>query len=110
MTFRPGQSGNPRGRPKVTLADGRSLSDLAKEHTETALTALISVLKDKRASASARVQAATALLDRGWGRPHQAVAPSSSRLSLADELQAAKQRELDRIFSGEDAETITAFQ
>ena len=56
MPFQPGQSGNPSGRPKSKMADGRSLSDVAKEHTEAAIKVLVAIVRNKRASASARVQ------------------------------------------------------
>jgi hypothetical protein len=65
MPFAPGQSGNPSGRPK---ADVR-LRDMAREHTEAAVKALVEALKDERH----RVAAATALLDRGWGKPVQEI-------------------------------------
>lgn len=73
MPFVPGISGNPSGRPKITLADGRTLADVAREHTETAIAALAEIAANKGESAAARVSAATALLDRGWGRPKQAI-------------------------------------
>ena len=78
MPFTPGISGNPSGRPKVTLADGRTLADLAREHTETAIAVLAEIAANKAESASARVSAATALLDRGWGRPKQAIVGDAS--------------------------------
>ena len=93
MTFRPGQSGNPAGRPRKCLPDGRSLSDLAKEHTATAVQALVGILEDQASPPSAVVQAATALLDRGWGRPQQAVLVDQTMgSSLVEELEAARRR------------------
>jgi hypothetical protein len=71
MTFQKGQSGNPGGRAKVTLPDGRTLTDLAREHTPKAVQALVDVIESEQASEAAKVSAATAILDRGWGRPRQ---------------------------------------
>ena len=67
--FPPGTSGNPSGRPKAVVA----VQELAKEHTLDAIKALADVCRDEKAPPSARVAASTALLDRAWGRPSQAV-------------------------------------
>lgn len=67
--FLPGDSGNPGGRPK---AEHRVI-DLARENTELAISTLAAICKDESAPASARVAAASHLLDRAWGRPHQSV-------------------------------------
>lgn len=67
--FKPGQSGNPLGRSK----DSYRVSDLAKTHTEKALNTLVEIIEDKKAPPAARVQAATAILDRGWGKPVQQI-------------------------------------
>lgn len=53
------------------LADGRTLGEVCREATEEAVEALRSVMADPGSPGSARVAAATALLDRGWGRPRQ---------------------------------------
>ncbi|MGJ4946423.1 hypothetical protein ACQR1W_38110 [Bradyrhizobium sp. HKCCYLS1011] len=53
-----------------TLTDIRSL---ARSHTRSAILALAGVMRSKDASHAARVSAATALLDRGWGKPPQAL-------------------------------------
>lgn len=66
MPFEPGKSGNPGGRPKGT----GKVRELAREHTEAAIKALVDSLADERL----KVSAAQALLDRGWGKPTQHIA------------------------------------
>lgn len=44
---------------------------LAKQHTEDAVEALARIMTDPATPASAVVSAATAILDRGWGKPRQ---------------------------------------
>jgi hypothetical protein len=63
-----GVSPNPGGRPKLV----GEIGDLARQYTEVAIETLVSIAKDGKQEAS-RVSAAIALLDRGWGRPTQAV-------------------------------------
>jgi hypothetical protein len=65
-SFAPGQSGNPGGRPRALL-DAR---ELARTHTPEAIAALVAALNSPRE----RVAAATALLDRAWGKPTAFVA------------------------------------
>lgn len=43
----------------------------ARLHTREALATLVAVMNDPSASATARISAASAVLDRGWGRPRQ---------------------------------------
>jgi hypothetical protein len=64
----PGTSGNPGGRTAV-LEEVRSL---ARQHTKMAITQLAEIAKDGKKE-QARVMACIALLDRGWGKPAQAV-------------------------------------
>jgi hypothetical protein len=64
-----GQSGNPGGRPK----EFKWLTELCRENTEVAVKTLIDVASDPDVSPGARVAAACALLDRGYGRPTQSV-------------------------------------
>jgi hypothetical protein len=47
-------------------ADIRSL---ARSHTESAIKVLAGIMNQSDANAAARVAAAQALLDRGWGKP-----------------------------------------
>lgn len=62
--WKPGQSGNPRGRPPGTIA-----RDLARRYTEEAILTLVAAMRSPRE----RVPAAIALLDRGWGKPKETV-------------------------------------
>lgn len=83
--WKPGQSGNPSGRPKVPV----EVRDLARAHTTEAIAALARTLKDKRAPHAAKVAAANAILDRGYGKPTQ---PIEGSLTLFDKMTDAEQR------------------
>ena len=59
----------PGTHNKVTA----ELAELARVHTPEALAALVAIANDPEAPAAARVSAAIAVLDRGHGRPRQAL-------------------------------------
>jgi HEAT repeat protein len=67
MAFQPGESGNPGGRPKVENIVKR----IARNHTEAAINKLVRLLD----SDDERIQLASAqaILDRGYGKPAQAL-------------------------------------
>lgn len=65
--FESGQSGNPGGRPKLP-EDIKHVRELAREYTQEAVDALVIVMRGENSSAGAKVSAAQALLDRGWGK------------------------------------------
>jgi hypothetical protein len=73
----PGQRGGARpgaGRkPGAVTPAKRAIAEAAKEHAEAALTVLVTIAKDAKSPAAARVSAANAILDRGYGKPVQAV-------------------------------------
>src|SRR5262245_38236306 len=65
--FRKGQSGNPGGRPR-SLA---SVMHAARRHTLGAVRTEVKLMRSAE-SESVRLNAAEALLSRGWGKPVQA--------------------------------------
>jgi hypothetical protein len=62
--------GNQKFKMPKTLTEIRSL---ARSHTRTALNVLVGVMRNTKAAAPARIAAANAILDRGWGKATQAV-------------------------------------
>jgi len=65
--FQKGRSGNPGGRPKVVA----EVKELARAHTREAIETLVSIMSNPKTAPAARVSAANALLDRGYGKPPQ---------------------------------------
>ena len=97
--FQPGKSGNPGGRPKEI---GR-VKELARVHTEEALSTLAAIMRDSKSPAAARVRAAECLLDRGWGRPTQPLAGDAEEPPVGieisrEELREQARREIDEAF------------
>ena len=65
-------AGRPSGSPNRATVDMKSrLSELARQHTWSAFDTLVDVCQNGQ-SETARIAAATALLDRGFGKPREA--------------------------------------
>jgi hypothetical protein len=77
-SWKPGRSANPGGRPKNVV----NVQELARSYTEAAIETLAKALADPKL----RVQAAVAILDRGWGRPTQVVAGDEDRPPVSIEF------------------------
>ena len=71
MPFKKGQSGNPGGRSKVVTTDGKTIRQLAREHSAEALETILNIMRDVSAPHAARLSAAQSIHDRGWGKPSQ---------------------------------------
>lgn len=55
------------------------IKSLARTHTAVAMKTLVQIMRDKDAPAHARVMAANAILDRGWGKPLQPIASEDDK-------------------------------
>ena len=69
---------------RKTLTEIRSL---ARSHTKTALNVLVGIMRSKDATAAARVSAANAILDRGWGKATQPVGNDDGPLELIHRIE-----------------------
>jgi hypothetical protein len=49
------------------------IRSLARSHTRSAINVLAGIMRSKDATAAARVSAANAILDRGWGKASQPI-------------------------------------
>jgi hypothetical protein len=89
-------SKNKRLRRMLAI-DGVHVSELARQHTEEAVRELVEVMRTSK-SEPARISAATALLDRGWGKPTVQVDVSArSRVDLVYRSEAEfRQALIDR--------------
>jgi hypothetical protein len=93
MPFEKGKSGNPGGRPKVV----GEVQALAREYASGAVETLRGIMENIEAPPAARITAAIAILDRGFGRPHQTseiVTVQKPVSEMSDEELIARIREL----------------
>jgi len=98
--FKPGQSGNPGGRPKLP-EDVKNVRELARSFTQEAVNALVDVLRE--GGASAKVSAAQALLDRGWGK-----AEANINMTVKRSAKELTDDELAAIAAGSGADSTPA--
>lgn len=75
--WKPGQSGNPKGRPRSE----HDLPALCRQHTKEAIERLVQIMRaedDGRA-----LMAVQQLLDRGWGKPITPIVDETPTESLS---------------------------
>src|SRR5260370_33416237 len=68
-------SGRIRAKRKLQMPKSKTIIEirsLARSHSRTAINVLVGIMRSKDATAAARVSAANAILDRGWGKAAQA--------------------------------------
>ena len=94
--FKPGQSGNPAGRPKKTKEE-EVLLDRLKNLTPMALEQMEKMLKSERVAALAKVRIIEIILERTFGKVESAVKVTSTQESVE-----AAQAELEAIFASWD--------
>jgi Family of unknown function (DUF5681) len=92
-SFRPGQSGNPNGRPRV-LAD---VQKVARAHSADAIKTLSDVMNNPKTPAAARISAASALLDRGYGKPSQTVDANNTTYVVSDKPMTEEEWVAERV-------------
>jgi hypothetical protein len=93
-SFKPGVSGNLDGRPKrpKTIEARKVVADVkaaARELTPEAMDTLKEAMADPKAPWSAKITAAIAVLDPGWGKPEQTV---SANVSVLDQMTDDEQK------------------
>ena len=94
--FKPGQSGNPAGRPKKTKDEEVMLSQL-KALTPLALEKMEKMLKNDHVAALAKVRIIEIILERTFGKVESAVKVTNTQESVE-----AAQAELEAIFASFD--------
>jgi hypothetical protein len=63
------------------------IRSLARSYTRMALNVLVAVMRNTKATPPARVAAANAILDRGWGKPTQALSNDEGALELIHRIE-----------------------
>ena len=80
-----GHGGKRKGagrKPGAVTQAKRELAEEAKEFSAEMLATLVSIAKDTEAPHASRVSAASAVLDRGFGKPFQATDVTSNGESI----------------------------
>lgn len=77
--FKPGQSGNPKGKPKQDI----HVREIARQHTPEAMEILVSIMRHHKTPPAARAMACNSIIDRAYGKAPQAI-EHSGHISALD--------------------------
>ena len=107
--FKPGQSGNPGGRP-ISVKD---YVDKRTRHGRSEIDTLYRISHDPKAGAASRIAAANSLLDRLYGKPAQAVevsgpdgGPVELRALIAHMAATLTEAQVDALIAAKDAALV----
>jgi hypothetical protein len=67
--WKPGQSGNPGGRPKEGAIAARRIRHICAKFGEEAIETIVEVMRNKEELGKTRIYAAELLLNRAFGKP-----------------------------------------
>lgn len=90
-SFKPGQSGNPGGRPKNTQERKDALAAI-RSLAPNAADVIAQILADEKAPPAVRLKAANDVLDRTYGKAEATVHLDADKAKLASDIRAAVER------------------
>ena len=86
-SFKPGQSGNPSGRPKKTQEQQDALAAI-RDLAPNAANVLQSIMEDANAPAAARIRAAVEILDRTYGKAETPIKVDDEKRGTLSDLRS----------------------
>lgn len=92
--WKPGQSGNPGGRPKEGAVAARRIRHICARFGEEAIETIVQVMRNPEEAGKTRIYAAELLLNRAFGKPDVDKAGDEPDSSAAIDSQQA-----DRVLS-----------
>ena len=101
--FRPGTSGNPRGRPRTGLALAEKIREMVDPAELVGI--VLAIARDPGAPVKHRLAAVTLLADRGWSKPPVAIEIEASTTEIDVLAMTPRERheEIERLLAKREA-------